>query len=472
MLDALRLALCIFTGCISGLVAYIQYYYTDLSGDPTVIVSFFQAPDDRYFHLSLLGGLIFANVTFLIEGRSIKGNHWDLLRQAAVCWGLTLLIMLGMLFLLKTSQNFSRGLMIVWAAYGLLFLFLARVLEKKIAAALTHSGLNQRWIAIVGATHQAERLVRRLAMPDLADGHRIVGIFDDQGRWDRDIDSTIPVSGNLEDLRVLCRSEHLDAIILAFPGHETDRIRDVADELRALPTDLLLGPDLAQIELQTHATPRLGPLPVVSLAQAPLRDWSSVLKWLEDMMLSVFAIIFFSPLLLLIAIAIKIDSPGPVLFRQRRFGFNNREFTVLKFRTMHQGLCDISGEMATQRNDRRVTRVGRILRRASLDELPQLFNVLRGEMSIVGPRAHPVSMRLGDKLIHDQIRDYAARHRVKPGITGLAQVNGNRGEVQNHERAEQRIEFDLFYIDNWNVWLDLEILLRTVFMVPFDRSAY
>jgi len=197
-----------------------------------------------------------------------------------------------------------------------------------------------------------------------------------------------------------------------------------------------------------------------------------VVKWLEDTLISLIAFIFLAPLLLIIALIIKLESRGPVLFRQRRFGFNNQEFFVYKFRTMYHELRDDGGAEATKRHDHRVTPVGRFLRRTSLDELPQLLNVLRGEMSIVGPRAHPVNMRLGDQLIHDRIDDYAARHRVKPGITGLAQVNGNRGEVQSIEKAEQRIHFDLLYIDSWSVWLDLEIIVRTVLKLPFDRSAY
>ena len=472
LLDALRLTLCSLVGVLSGLFAFFVYYFTSFAGDYGAIFEFFREPNDRYFHLSLMGGLIFANVTFVMYGRPVRRQRDSLLRQVFVGWGLSLLIILGILFMLKTGPNFSRGLVAVWALFGLPFFLGARLIERQLVGLLAHAGLAQRWVAIVGATPQAELLAGRLTEEGLTERLRVVGIFDEQNNQAIAAEPQSSVVGDLESLKELCRSELLDSVILALPGADPGRIRAVADEFRALPTDVLLGPDVAQLELRAQTASRLGPVPMVSLSKVPMRDWWGVAKWLEDIVISVTAFLFMAPLLLLISLAIKIESKGPIFFRQRRFGFNNQEFSVYKFRTMYHELRDDGGAEATKRYDRRVTSVGRLLRRTSLDELPQLLNVLRGEMSIVGPRAHPVNMRLGDQLIHDRIQDYAARHRVKPGITGLAQVNGNRGEVHSVEKAEQRVQFDLLYIESWSVWLDLEIVFRTLLKLPFDRSAY
>ena len=472
LLDAARLALCSLVGVLSGFLAFFVYYFTSFSGDFSGTFDFFQDPNDRYFHLSLMGGLIFANVTFVLYGRPVRKKRDNLLRQVVVSWTLSLLIILGILFMLKTGTDFSRGLVAVWALLGLPFFLCARLIEQQTVKLLAHAGLVQRWIAIVGATPQAELLAGRLTEEGLTEHLRVIGIFDEQSRCPLASNQQSATGGDLETLKQLCRNELLDSVILALPGDDPSRIRSVADEFRALPTDVLLGPDVAQLELRAQSASRLGPVPMVSLSKVPMRDWWGVAKWLEDTAISVVALIFLAPLFMLIGLAIKIESRGPVFFRQRRFGFNNQEFFVYKFRTMYHDLRDEGGALATKRHDHRVTLIGRFLRRTSLDELPQLLNVLRGEMSVVGPRAHPVNMRVGDQLIHDRIQDYAARHRVKPGITGLAQVNGNRGEVHSVEKAERRIQLDLMYIENWSVWLDLEIVFRTILKLPFDRSAY
>lgn len=203
-----------------------------------------------------------------------------------------------------------------------------------------------------------------------------------------------------------------------------------------------------------------------------MRDFDGILKGLQDRLLALIGVVVLSPLLLLTAIAIKLESKGPVFFKQKRFGFNNLEIEVLKFRSMYVDRQDESGAQRTTKGDPRVTRVGRIIRRTSIDELPQLFNVLRGEMSLVGPRPHATAMRVGDAYYHDAVRGYAARHRVKPGITGLAQVRGLRGEIDTIERAKKRVEYDIYYIENWSPLLDLRIICETLVRLVWDRHAY
>jgi polysaccharide biosynthesis protein PslA len=195
-------------------------------------------------------------------------------------------------------------------------------------------------------------------------------------------------------------------------------------------------------------------------------------KELIDRGLALLAIILLSPLLLLVAVIIKLESRGPVIFRQSRFGFNNNEISVLKFRSMYTDRQDVSGAERTQKHDPRVTPFGRLIRRTSIDELPQLFNVLQGNMSLVGPRPHATQMRVGDKYYFDAVRGYAARHRVKPGITGLAQVRGLRGEIATNERARKRVEYDIYYIENWSPLLDIRIMIETVFKLVWDKNAY
>ena len=216
----------------------------------------------------------------------------------------------------------------------------------------------------------------------------------------------------------------------------------------------------------------LGKIPVLMLWQRPFRDINGLLKRAEDFTVSVLAVILLSPLLVIGALLVRLSGPGPILFVQPRVGFNNEVIHVLKFRTMHAAQIDFDGCATTTRNDPRVTGVGHWLRRSSIDELPQLFNVIRGDMSLVGPRPHALNMMVGDLHYQDAVRGYASRHRVKPGITGLAQVNGLRGEIRTIDRAEQRVTFDKRYIETWSLGLDLRILAATVRAVLWDSDAY
>jgi exopolysaccharide biosynthesis polyprenyl glycosylphosphotransferase len=211
---------------------------------------------------------------------------------------------------------------------------------------------------------------------------------------------------------------------------------------------------------------------MLTLFDRPISGWSAVIKLIEDQTVALMALILLTPVMLAIACAIKIESPGPVLFRQRRFGFNDHLIEVWKFRTMRAEYTDADAKEQTTKGDPRVTRVGRFLRKWSLDELPQLFNVLRGEMSIVGPRPHAIATKAGGKLFQEVVDRYAARHRVKPGITGWAQVNGWRGETDTIRKVRTRVKFDLFYIDNWSVWFDVYIILRTFVAIFRTDSAY
>jgi exopolysaccharide biosynthesis polyprenyl glycosylphosphotransferase len=213
-------------------------------------------------------------------------------------------------------------------------------------------------------------------------------------------------------------------------------------------------------------------VPLIDLIDKPIGDWDVILKWLFDKGVAAAALLALAPLMALLALAIKLDSRGPVLFRQKRYGFNNELIEVLKFRSMYVDQTDANAGKLVTKGDPRVTRVGRVIRKTSLDELPQLINVLKGELSLVGPRPHALQAKAADRLYHEVVDGYFARHRVKPGITGWAQINGWRGETDTSEKIQRRVEHDLYYIDNWSVFLDLYILLKTPFALLRGENAY
>lgn len=237
-----------------------------------------------------------------------------------------------------------------------------------------------------------------------------------------------------------------------------------------LPIDIRLTFETVLPALKLKSSSHLGDIPLLDISEKPFKGWRAALKLIEDKTFSLIALTVLSPLILLIALMVKLDSRGPVFFKQARFGYNDRVIQVLKFRSMYVDQGDRTGAKRTVRSDPRVTRIGRYLRAFSLDELPQIINVLLGDMSLVGPRAHAVAMQVNDQLYHELIEEYSARHRVRPGMTGLAQVNGCRGEVADLDSAARRVRFDLDYIFRWSIWLDLSIILKSVRVVLFDRG--
>jgi exopolysaccharide biosynthesis polyprenyl glycosylphosphotransferase len=250
------------------------------------------------------------------------------------------------------------------------------------------------------------------------------------------------------------------------------RLHEIVDGLSAVSVDVSLIPPEAIELAPDYRVHLLGSLPVLNLWQRPFRDINQFVKRGEDLILGGIAAVFLAPVMAIAALAIRLTSPGPVLFVQPRMGFNNEVIHVLKFRTMFADQSDLGARETTTKDDPRVTPVGRILRKLSIDELPQLLNVIRGDMSLVGPRPHALEMRVGDRYYQDAVRGYAGRHRVRPGITGLAQVKGLRGEIRSIERAKRRVELDKEYIDRWSLGLDLWIMIGTVRAVLFDRDAY
>jgi len=261
-------------------------------------------------------------------------------------------------------------------------------------------------------------------------------------------------------------------MIVSLPLTAESRVLSMLKKLWVLPVDIRLSAHSNQLQFRPRAYSYIGAVPMLDIFDKPINDWDSVAKRAFDIVFSLVGIVLFSPVMLATAIAIKLDSKGPVLFRQKRHGFNNEEIEVFKFRSMYVEHTDPTAKSAVTKGDPRVTRVGRFIRKTSIDELPQFFNSLFGTLSLVGPRPHAVYAQTHSRLYTEVVDGYFARHRVKPGVTGWAQISGWRGEMDTDEKIKKRTEFDLYYIENWSLWFDLKIMLLTPIRLLNTENAY
>ena len=386
-------------------------------------------------------------------------------------WAVTFCVLLAIAFLLKTSDAYSRAWALSWFAGTTVGLVVGRLTLRRWVRGLALAGRFANRTVILGAGEQGRRLAGYLQRHGDVNT-KIIGFADDRTSRVPKESEGIPVLGNVDDLIRMIRRDQVDQVVVALPWTADLRLREVVRKLERTPVSIRLAPDLAAFSFPDRSFIQVGRLPFMRLFDRPISGWSFILKSMEDRFIAAALLVVLLPIFAIVAVAIKLDSPGPVFFRQKRYGFNHNLFDCWKFRTMHQHETDANAEVLTRRNDVRVTRVGRFLRRTSIDELPQLLNVLTGQMSLVGPRPHATSAKAGGYLYEDAVDAYAARHRVKPGITGWAQVNGWRGETDTVEKIERRVEYDLFYIENWSLIFDLQILLRTAYVVIGDREAY
>jgi polysaccharide biosynthesis protein PslA len=370
-------------------------------------------------------------------------------------------------------DTFSRGMLLIFVVVSITMFFFGRLAMRQLIWKLMANSVIGQRVAIYGAdAGNARRVIDLLALERLAHV-KIAGFADDRRtRIDAEPIDNVHFIGGFDDLLELARKGLLDQVIIALPRVQQARLDEISEQLSAASIDVCIMPREV-LELRTrYRMNYIGDLPVLKVWQQPVRDLDGVLKEVQDRILAAIAIVLLSPVLIATALAIRLESKGPTFFVQRRFGFNNMEIDVMKFRSMYHDRSDFSGADRTLKDDPRVTNVGRFIRRTSIDELPQLFNVLRGEMSLVGPRPHPLSMKVGDRYYFDAVRGYGARHRVKPGITGLAQVRGLRGEINTIERAKRRVEYDVYYIENWSPLLDIRIILETVLQLLWPRNVY
>jgi Undecaprenyl-phosphate glucose phosphotransferase len=372
-------------------------------------------------------------------------------------------------FVTKISARFSRGSVFLWFGMAGATLALGRCAVALGVDRLKRAGHLRRRRAVIGEEPALGPVLD--ALQDVGEEPAELVCVLSRGREaDPNVDPR--GIGAAADLVAALRTLALDEIIVAYPDTDGDRLRPLINRLRTLPADVRVSLPAIARDLPVCGTSMVGALPVIDVAVKPLKYWRLLLKSTVDWSLALVLVGLLSPVFALIALLIKLDTRGPVLFVQDRFGFNNKIIRIIKFRTMHVEQTDPTGAAQTVRGDARITRIGRFLRTHSLDELPQLFNVLRGEMSLVGPRPHPLAIKAGDRLYHEAVSGYFARHRVKPGMTGWAQVNGLRGEICSLEVAKLRVDYDLYYIDNWSMWFDLRILFMSFKVVLAAENAF
>jgi putative colanic acid biosysnthesis UDP-glucose lipid carrier transferase len=413
----------------------------------------------------ILALLVFA-MTFPGGLARDSGKAGDLMLDIVTGW-VAIIGLLGLLgWATHTLQVFDQRVILAWAIATPAVLFAAhRLLPLLLPRLLAVEGL-QKVAVIAGANELGRKLAERLRDPML--GTRIAGYFDDRGAARLQNLAAAQNLGGLSRLADYARSHRVDVIYIALPMASQPRILRLLEDLRDTTASIYFVPDIFVSDLIQARVDSIGGLPVVAVCETPFYGFNGVVKRISDFVFATVILLAIAPLLLFISIGVKLSSPGPILFKQRRYGLDGRKIMVYKFRTM---TVAEDGDVVRQatRNDSRITRFGAFLRRTSLDELPQFINVLQGRMSVVGPRPHAVAH---NELYRKLIRGYMIRHKVRPGVTGLAQVMGFRGETDTVEKMKARIEHDLQYLRNWSLLLDLQIILKTIVVVLGGRNAY
>ncbi|MEW6438737.1 MAG: undecaprenyl-phosphate glucose phosphotransferase [Pseudomonadota bacterium] len=382
-------------------------------------------------------------------------------------------IALALIFFLKLDAVFSRVFMLAWYGASLAALAGERALLALLVDRMIRTGRLARRTVLVGGGGAADALLTQLAaqpQPDL----QILGIFDD--RTDERSPAVVagfPKLGTVDDLLGFSRRTRIDLIIFTLPITAEQRILQMLRKLWVLPIDIRLAAHMNKLHFRPHSYSYIGSVPLIDIFDKPIAGWDVILKYAFDKIIGGLCLLAFAPVMALVALAVKLDSKGPALFRQKRYGFNNEVVEVFKFRSMRTDMLDFDASKLVTKDDPRVTRVGRFIRKTSLDELPQLFNVVfKGNLSLVGPRPHALHAKAAERQYDEVVDGYFARHRVSPGITGWAQIHGWRGETDTPEKIQGRVECDLYYIENWSILLDMYILLATPFALIKNRNVY
>ena len=417
--------------------------------------------------LAVLGFMLVAETSGLYQTWRGAPIPKELMRVWGT-WVPVIPMLLGVAFLLKQSDQFSRVTTITWFLLAPVGMNIAREAARLTLRRLRAAGRNQKRVAIVGVTEIGEMLARRIrSTPWL--GMELVGFFDDRTP-DRlpELPGREQLLGSIDDAIARARTGDVDVIYMALPMRAEARVQQLLRQLADSTASVYMVPDFFVFDLLHGRWSSLGDLPVISIFETPFYGVDGALKRVEDMVLGTLAVLVASPVMIVTAILIKLTSPGPVFFKQRRYGLNGEVIEVLKFRSMR---VMENGAKVTQatKEDPRITPIGKIMRRTSIDELPQLFHVVTGKMSLVGPRPHAVAH---NEEYRKRIQGYMLRHKVKPGLTGWAQVNGWRGETDTLEKMEKRIEHDLEYIRRWGLMFDVWIIFLTVFGRKVRQNAY
>jgi Undecaprenyl-phosphate glucose phosphotransferase len=467
----------------SSFIAYLRFIvrianWAAMSLPALAVMEIFASPlsgeaGQAFANIAALNGLV-GLLVFQVSGlygEDMFSSRFYL-RRILNAWLITFSLIVFFEIALKPESNLSAWGWVVWFSASFFLLALERMLLLGLFKTLTRNGFHLQNTAIIGFNDNGIRLAKYFQEnSDIRSG--LVGFVDDRNKERLPaLDTNLPLLGDINRLVQLVREDKVQQILVSLPWSAVSRMDKLTNELKRLPVNVLLAPDMQAFRYAHNRVKHVAGLPMFNIADIPLSGWSPIIKRLEDIILSSIALIAVSPLMLVTAILIRLESPGPVLFKQKRYGYNNKLIEVYKFRSMWQSMTDAHAEQQTTKNDKRVTRVGRVIRRLSIDELPQLFNVLLGNMSIVGPRPHACATKAAGVLFEDAVAEYTSRHRVKPGITGWAQINKYRGETDTLEKIEKRVEYDLEYIEAWSVWLDLYIIFMTVPSLVFSKESY
>jgi Undecaprenyl-phosphate glucose phosphotransferase len=462
---------------IAGLVRAVEFLLVAAIG--TLIHQFYVAPyvgyQPSYFVITVAVAVFSIFVFQVLHTYNLTAFRQPLRQvfRLAGGWLFVFLIVFAALFFLKLDESVSRVWIGTWFLGGIAGLAVERAILARLTLEMAKAGRLARRAVVVGGGEYGAMLLRNFGdsrSPEIS----MLGVFDDRAddRSPLNVEG-FPKLGNVDELVEFARNTRIDLIIFALPITAEQRILEMLRKLWVLPTDIRLAAHANRLRFRPRSYSYVGQVPVLDLLDRPIADWDVVIKLAFDKIVGALALIALSPVLLATAIAIKLDSPGPVLFRQRRYGFNNELVEVFKFRSMYADKADATAAKLVTRDDPRVTRVGRFIRKTSLDELPQLLNVVfKGNLSLVGPRPHAVHAKAADRQYDEVVDGYFARHRVRPGITGWAQVNGWRGETDTHEKIQQRVEHDLHYIENWSILFDLYILAVTPFSLINSKNAF
>ncbi|HEV2513083.1 undecaprenyl-phosphate glucose phosphotransferase [Bosea sp. (in: a-proteobacteria)] len=423
--------------------------------------------------LVAVGALVVFQALHLYHVSALR-NFISIAVRVAAGWTILFLLALAGFFFLKVGDQVSRVWLATFYAVGLVLLLAERLTASLIVLRLTRMGRLERRTAIVGGGPAGEELIKALeAQRDT--GLRVCGVFDDRND-DRspDLVAGYPKLGTIDDLVEFARRTKLDLVIFTLPISAEARLLAMLRKLWVLPIDIRLSAHMSKLRFRPRSYSYIGAVPVLDVFDRPIADWDIVVKWVFDKVVGTLALIALSPLMIATAIAVKLGSKGPILFRQKRYGFNNEMIEVLKFRSLYHEMSDFAAAKQVTKDDPRVTRVGRFIRKTSIDELPQLLNVVfKGNLSLVGPRPHAIHATASNRAYEQVVDGYFARHKVKPGITGWAQVHGWRGETDTEDKIQRRVEHDLYYIENWSVLLDLYILIKTPFsLMTKNENAY
>jgi putative colanic acid biosysnthesis UDP-glucose lipid carrier transferase len=454
-------------------VALLQWIVPSLLavGALYFLVTFYDVDLQHQSQYHVMAALVAMSWMILSKPRRANGrihsSSVPLLFGVLLRWMVLLAVLLAVAYATKSSDQFSRRVVLTWAAVTPALLLLLEILFHEVMHRLLSVRSNARSAVFVGCTEASLALAKEfrnssdLCMP-------VAGFFDDRSPERLSLPGEFRLLGRLSGLMDYVKNHAVRVIFIALPIRHVQRVINLLDQLRDTTASIYYVPDICLFDLIQTRTVAIQGIPVIAVCETPFYGIRGASKRATDVVVAASVLILLAPLLALLALMIRTTSPGPAIFRQRRYGLDGEQITVYKFRTMTVQEDGAHVRQATA-NDARTTRVGRFLRRYSLDELPQLINVLRGEMSLVGPRPHAVAH---NETYRKLIKGYMIRHKVLPGITGLAQVNGLRGETRSIAQMEARVRYDLEYVRNWSILLDLKILAKTALIVLNDAKAY